>query len=41
MSWLVLFVLALMLIVIGFQGNLGCAFAILFCPKYVVVDSEF
>lgn len=34
-GWIVLFALALMLIVIGFQGNLGVLIAILFSPTHV------
>jgi hypothetical protein len=33
-----LFGLALFLIIIGIQGNLGLTFAILFCPAYVTLD---
>jgi hypothetical protein len=33
-----LFLLAIFLIVIGIQGNLGLSFAILFCPAYVTLD---
>lgn len=40
-GWILLFMLSLFLIVIGIQGNLGTTFAILFCPKYVLLDSEF
>jgi hypothetical protein len=34
-GWLLLFLLAIFLIVVGFQGSLGVVFAILFCPRYV------
>jgi hypothetical protein len=37
-GWLLLFLLALFLVVIGFQGSLGVVFAILFSPMYVTLD---
>jgi hypothetical protein len=37
-GWLLLFLLAIFLIVVGFQGSLGLVFAVLFCPKYVSLD---
>jgi hypothetical protein len=36
-GWLFLMMLALFLIVIGIQGNLGVTFAVLFTPAYVTV----
>lgn len=39
-GWLALFVLALFLIVVGVQGNLGVLTAILFTPKYVTISSS-
>lgn len=36
-GWIILLVFAIMLIVIGVQGNVGITTAILFCPKYVTV----
>jgi hypothetical protein len=37
-GWVLLMMLALMLIIIGFQGGLGKTVAILFCPKYIELD---
>lgn len=37
-GWILLMMIALMLIIIGAQGNLGMTVAILFCPKYVTLD---
>jgi hypothetical protein len=37
-GWLLLLLLAIVMIVIGFQGSLGTLFAILFCPRYVSLD---
>jgi hypothetical protein len=37
-GFLFLLFMAIAMIVIGIQGNLGVFFAILFCPKYVIVD---
>ncbi len=34
-GWALLFLLAVCLMVIGFQGNLGCLVGVLFCPAYV------
>jgi hypothetical protein len=33
-----LMMLSLALMVIGFQGSLGVAFAIIFCPSYVELN---
>jgi hypothetical protein len=37
-GWILLIYVAMMLIVIGWQGNLGKTVAILFCPKYITLD---
>jgi hypothetical protein len=37
-GWLFLFVLSIIFIVIGVQGNLGVTFAILFVPEKVVIQ---
>lgn len=37
-GWLLLLLLAITLIIIGYQGSLGILFAILFCPRYVHLD---
>jgi hypothetical protein len=37
-GWIFLFVLSLMFIIIGVQGNLGVTFAILFVPEKVVIQ---
>lgn len=37
-GWLLLLLLAIVMIIIGFQGSLGVVFAILFCPSYVTLD---
>jgi hypothetical protein len=39
-GWLLLFMLALFLIIIGFQGNLGTTIAILFSPTQVQIGNE-
>jgi hypothetical protein len=39
-GWLFLLLLSIFFIIIGIQGNLGVSFAILFCPKYVLIGSE-
>jgi len=38
-TWLALLVLSFLLIIIGFQGSLGLVFAIVFSPKYVLLDT--
>jgi hypothetical protein len=37
-GWILLMYVAMMLIVIGWQGALGKTVAILFCPKYIELD---
>ena len=37
-GWLLLLIIALMLIVIGVQGNLGVVVAIVFCPSRVDIQ---
>jgi uncharacterized membrane protein len=37
-GFLLLFLLAIALITIGAQGNLGVTFAVLFCPGYVTLN---
>jgi hypothetical protein len=37
-GFIFLLFMAIAMIIIGIQGNLGVFFAILFCPKYVIVD---
>lgn len=37
-GWLILLIVALMFIMIGFQGNLGVFIAILTCPQYVDIQ---
>jgi hypothetical protein len=39
-SYILLFLLALFLIIIGFQGNLGTTIAILFTPSNVQVEDS-
>ncbi len=39
-GWIFLLLLSLFLVIIGIQGNLGVSFAILFCPKYVLIGAE-
>jgi hypothetical protein len=39
-GWLILFVFAIFLIVVGVQGNLGVLTAIIFCPKYIMISSD-
>lgn len=39
-GWLFLLLFSLILIVAGVQGSLGVLFAIVFCPRYVLIGSE-
>lgn len=39
-SWLLMFLFAVFLVIIGVQGNLGQTFAIIFVPKYVSINGE-
>jgi hypothetical protein len=39
-AWIFLFVLALIMIIIGIQGNLGQLFAIVFVPSEVTIQGE-
>lgn len=39
-GFMLLSLLALFLIIIGIQGNLGVAFAIFFCPSYVEISED-
>lgn len=39
-GWLILLLFALIMIVVGAQGNLGTLIAILFCPQYVDITQE-
>jgi len=36
-GWLLLFMIGLFFVIVGFQGNLGCCVAILFCPQNVLL----
>jgi hypothetical protein len=38
-GWLLLLILALMMITIGIQGNLGTLVAVLFSPANIVVEA--
>jgi hypothetical protein len=39
-GWLALFAIALLLIIIGFQGNLGLVIGILFSPDKILIGDE-
>lgn len=39
-SYILLFILAIFLIIIGFQGNMGTVFAILFTPSEVTIQDS-
>jgi len=39
-GWIFLFVLSLLLIIIGVQGNLGQLFAIVFVPDKVTIEAQ-
>lgn len=41
LGWILLVLLALVMIIIGFQGDLGKTIAIVFCPKYIKIEGEF
>ncbi len=39
-GWIILFLFALILIMIGVQGSLGQIVAVLFCPQYIQITQE-
>lgn len=39
-AWVFLFVFAIFLIVIGFQGNLGTTIGIIFSPQEVLIGAD-
>lgn len=39
-GWIILFLISLMLITIGYQGNLGLLIGIVFCPQYIIIGDE-